>query len=115
MTDENIAQTVLSYIDENRDEIIQFLRKLVSFPSVTGDEAGIQKFIAQRLEEMDLEVDVWEPDHEELKKHPAYVPVEGDYKDRPNAVGLYKGKGAPQGKRRETRENSGRFRHTKNC
>lgn len=93
MTDEKIAQTVLSHIDENRDEIIQFLRKLVSFPSVTGDEAGIQKFIAKRLEEMDLHVDVWEPDHEELKNHPAYVPVEGDYKDRPNVVGLYKGLG----------------------
>ena len=91
MPDEEIAQTVLSHIDENREEIIQFLRKLVSFPSVTGDETGIQKFIAKRLEEMDLHVDVWEPDHEELKNHPAYVPVEGDYKDRPNVVGVYKG------------------------
>ncbi|MFC1580702.1 ArgE/DapE family deacylase [Thermodesulfobacteriota bacterium] len=93
MTDEKIARSVLTHIDKNRDEIIQFLKKLVSFPSVTGDEAEIQKFIAQRLEEMDLEVDMWEPDHEELKKHPAYVPVEGDYKDRPNVVGLYRGKG----------------------
>ena len=93
MIDKNVQHTVLSHIDNNRDEIILFLKKLVCFPSVTGDEAEIQKFIAQRLEEMDLEVDMWEPDHEELKKHPAYVPVEGDYKDRPNVVGLYKGKG----------------------
>ena len=93
MIDKNVQHTVLSHIDKNRDEIIRFLKKLVCFPSVTGDEAEIQKFIAQRLEEMDLEVDMWEPDHEELKKHPSYGPVEGDYKDRPNVVGLYKGKG----------------------
>ena len=93
MADEKMARSVLAHIDKNRDEIIQFLKKLVTFPSVTGDEAEIQQFIAQRLEEMDLEVDMWEPDHEELKKHPAYVPVEGDYKDRPNVVGLYRGKG----------------------
>ncbi len=93
MTDEKSVQTVLSHIDENRDEIIRFLRKLVSFPSVTGDEAEIQKFIAGKLTAMDLEVDVWEPDHEELKQHPAYVHVEGDYRGRPNVVGIYRGKG----------------------
>jgi acetylornithine deacetylase len=42
---------------------------------------------------MGLTVDMWEPDHEELKRHPAYVAVEQGYKGRPNVVGTYKGKG----------------------
>ena len=36
---------------------------------------------------------MWEPDHEELKRHPAYVAVERGYKNRPNVVGIYKGAG----------------------
>jgi acetylornithine deacetylase len=42
---------------------------------------------------MGLTIDMWEPDHEELKRHPAYVPTEAEYINRPNAVGVYKGTG----------------------
>ena len=84
---------VLKLIEKRRDAIIEFLRDLISFPSVTGDEFEIQKFIAHKLESMGLAVDMWEPDHEELKKHPAYVPVERGYTNRPNVVGIYKGTG----------------------
>ena len=84
---------VVQYIDDNRETIIAFLKKLISFPSVTGEELGIQKFIAGKIEEMGLEVDMWEPDHEELKRHPAYVPTDGEYANRPNVVGIYKGSG----------------------
>jgi len=86
-------QETLKLIDERQDAIIAFLRKLISFPSVTGDELEIQNFIAGKLRQMGLEVDMWEPDHEALKKHPAYVPVKGGYTNRPNVVGVYKGIG----------------------
>jgi len=88
-----IEEGVLNLIEKRRCDVIEFLEKLISFPSVTGDEAGIQKFIASRLESMGLTVDAWEPDHEELKKHPAYVPTNRDYTDCPNVVGVYKGTG----------------------
>ena len=88
-----IEEKVLKLIEERQDEIIEFLRKLISFPSVTGDESEIQKFIAHKLESMGLTVDMWEPEHEELKKHPAYVPPELEYTNRPNVVGIYKGTG----------------------
>ena len=84
---------VLALIDRKRDDIIRFLQALVTYPSVTGDEYDIQMFIAQTLKDMGLEVDMWEPDHEELKKHPAYVHVERGYENRPNVVGILKGKG----------------------
>ena len=87
-------EEVLKLIEKRRDEIIIFLRDLISFPSVTGDELEIQKFIARKLKSMGLAVDIWEPDHEELKKHPAYVPVERGYTNRPNVVGIYKGTGS---------------------
>ena len=87
------AKKVLQEIDRRKGEIVQFLKELVSYPSVTGDEKAIQGFIAERLKKMGLEVDMWEPDHEELKRHPAYVAVKGDYAGRPNVVGIYKGSG----------------------
>ena len=89
----DIEEEVLKLVEKRRNEVIEFLGKLVSFPTVTGDESEIQKFIARQLESMGLAVDIWEPDHEELKKHPAYVPVERGYANRPNVVGIYKGTG----------------------
>ncbi|MHA1833560.1 MAG: ArgE/DapE family deacylase [Candidatus Baldrarchaeia archaeon] len=89
----NKKEKVLKEIDENQKEIIKFLQELISFPSVSGNEAEIQNFIAQKLKNMGLKVDVWEPDINELKKHPGYVPIEGNYKNRPNVVGILKGKG----------------------
>jgi acetylornithine deacetylase len=86
-------EKVLSLIDERKETIIRFLKELVAFPSVTGKEWEIQNFIAERLRSMGLDVDMWEPDHEALKKHPAYVPVAEGYEKRPNVVGIYKGKG----------------------
>ncbi len=84
---------VLRLVDDRRDAVIEFLRKLVRFPSVTGDEFEIQNFIAKKLRDMGLEVDMWEPDHKALKKHPTYVPVERGYANRPNVVGIYRGTG----------------------
>jgi acetylornithine deacetylase len=87
-------EVVTSFINDNQNEIVNFLCKLISYPSVTGDERNIQGFISNWLRDrLAVNVDVWEPDLEELKKHPGYVAVNRDYKDRPNVVGLQKGKG----------------------
>ncbi len=86
-------QQVLEWIDRRRDYLVDFLRNLIGVPSITGEELEIQKLIARKLVKMGLEVDLWEPDHQELKKHPAYLPSERGYKDRPNVVGRYRGTG----------------------
>ena len=64
---ENIAQMV----ESRRDEIIGFLSKLVSIPSVTGDEATIQTFLGERLTGLGLDVRTWDLDEDELAEHPA--------------------------------------------
>ena len=93
MTKSDVEKRVLEYVEGRRNHINEFLRELVSIPSVTGDELEIQKLISRKLKTMGLEVDLWEPDIEELKKHPAYLPPEHEYKNRPNVVGIYKGAG----------------------
>jgi len=89
----DVKRKVLKRIEKDREEIVEFLQKLISIPSVTGDEKEIQEFITRKLNQMGLRVDVWEPDINELKRHPGYVPVINDYKNRPNVVGMQKGKG----------------------
>lgn len=91
----NPREAVCSYIEENREEVVGFLRKLISFPSVTGNEKDIQNFISNWLKDsLQIKADVWEPNIEELRKHPGFVPVDKDYKNRPNVVGVYKGEGS---------------------
>ena len=80
-------------IDERRDASIGFLQKMIAIPSVTGDEAKIQKFLADYLAGIGLDVDTWETNWEELKKHPAYRPVARGYEGRPNIVATLKGTG----------------------
>jgi acetylornithine deacetylase len=86
-------QDVLAVIDKNRDQAVAFLQKMVTIPSVTGDEAAIQAYLDKYLRGIGLEVDMWETDWDELKKHPGYRPVARGYEGRPNIVATWKGSG----------------------
>jgi acetylornithine deacetylase len=92
MTDANRAK-ILAEIDANKEGAIAFLQRMVSIPSVTGDEAAIQKFVSNHMKSIGLSVDMWETNWEELKKHPGYRPVGRGYEGRPNIVGTLKGAG----------------------
>ena len=95
MTDAN-RQKILAEIDANKEGAIAFLQKMVSIPSVTGDEAAIQRFVSDHMKSIGLSVDMWETNWEELKKHPGYRPVDRGYSGRPNIVGTLKGTGGGQ-------------------
>lgn len=86
-------QKILDTVDKNQDAAVEFLRKMISIPSVTGDEAAIQEFVGGYLDGIGLDVDSWETDWDELKKHPGYRPVARGYENRPNIVATLKGKG----------------------
>nr|MDO8044406.1 ArgE/DapE family deacylase [Candidatus Baldrarchaeota archaeon] len=91
----SLEEKIIKTIDERRDEIIQLLKDLIRIPSITGEEGKCQEFVAKKLEEIGIEVDKWQINWEELKKHPAYVPIETmgykGYEGRPNVVGILKG------------------------
>jgi acetylornithine deacetylase len=86
-------QKLLQMIEQNQDKAVELLRNMISIPSVTGDEAAIQKYLASYMENIGLDVDMWETDWDELKKHPGYRPVQRGYDDRPNLVATLKGVG----------------------
>ncbi len=89
----DLRRKVLSQIEADADKAIKFLQKMVTIPSVTGDEAAIQRFLADYISRMGLTVDQWETDWEQLKKHPGYRPVDRGYDGRPNIVAAWKGTG----------------------
>jgi acetylornithine deacetylase len=86
-------QAILDTIDANREKAVELLQQMVAIPSVTGDEAAIQAFVAEYMEGIGLEVDMWETDWEALKTHPGYRPVDRGYEGRPNIVATAKGSG----------------------
>ena len=88
-----IRRRVLQAIDAEGGSAVAFLQGMVSIPSVTGDEGRIQRFLADHLGKMGLDVDIWDTDWEQLKKHPGYRPVDRGYEGRPNIVATWKGAG----------------------
>src|SRR5699024_5166551 len=65
---------------------------LVKYPSVLGEEAEIQHFIADHFKASDLETDVWELD-ESIKDLPDAGDSGVPFAGRPNVAGVHKGAG----------------------
>lgn len=81
------------WLGDNREQALEFLRKLVQIPSTQGKEAKVQDIVAAKLQELGLEVDRWELDGEELKKHPYFFSSREEFSGSPNVVGVWKGTG----------------------
>lgn len=79
------------HIDGKREQAVEFLRTLVQFPSVTGNEGPIQSYLIDYLKGLQLDVDAWDMDAEAIQKHPAAAVVTEPYDGRPNIVAVRKG------------------------
>lgn len=94
---------VLQLIDENKEELIEYLRKLISFKTVTPASGGkaegddykkLQEFVYKTLEEMGFTLDMWEIDSSTLENFPGSgVEPERDLSNMPVVVGELKGQG----------------------
>ena len=82
-----------AYIDEHKHEATTFLQRLVQQPSLQGNEKGVQTIVIEKLNQLKLEVDCWDPDHAELVKHPYFIESRKSYEGSPNVVGVWKGQG----------------------
>lgn len=86
-------------LEINKERYLEFLKAVVSADSTNirhgfgGNEKNAQKVIVKKLEELGMEVDVFEPSDEELCKQFQEANPGHDYKDRPNVVGVLKGIG----------------------
>ncbi|SEN69270.1 peptidase [Lihuaxuella thermophila] len=81
------------WMEDHREEGIRLLQRMVQAPSTQGNEAAAQAIVAEKLSEMGLEVEIWEPDGQELQKHPYFYSPRTEFKGSPNVVGVWKGTG----------------------
>ncbi len=87
-----VEERVLAAI--NLDEMLAFLGQMVAFPSLGGNESPIQRFLAQYMQSLGMEVDVWDLDFEALRQHPAF----STEIDRPEGLGVVGTMGQGDGK-----------------
>lgn len=116
------VERIIDRVQEKREEIVKLISDLIKIPSMTGEEGKAQEFVAKQYKDMGLDVDIWEPDVEELldkypciAQYPSHwehdltlpyqdLPTYADlikskksdvlnYTNRPNVVGRWKGSG----------------------
>ncbi len=85
----DVAARVEGLWPEYRDA----LRDLVTIPSVVGQEAPAQHYVARLAEGAGLDVDVWDVDPASLAEDGRYAPVDGGEGVRPNVTARWAGSG----------------------
>jgi len=88
-----LENKVNDYIDQHADEAISLLQRMIQQPSVQGNEKGVQEIVIEKLKQLQLVVDVWDPPYEELTSHPYFIASRSSYAGSPNAVGVLRGQG----------------------
>lgn len=101
---ENNLQKVHAWIDNNRDEVVNLLSKLIKVPSVTPyfteekcymREGDAQRTLKAYIESMGMKTEFTYPDAKHLLKYEGKAGYYADhtFEDRPNLYGIYKGQG----------------------
>nr|WP_310225228.1 peptidase [Paenibacillus qinlingensis] len=85
--------SIHDWIRQHREAGTSFLQQLVKMPSTQGHEQEAQLFIAEKLRELALDVEVWEPDGDALQSHPYFCSPRSHFTGSPNVVGVLKGSG----------------------
>lgn len=84
---------IVAAVDARRQELIEFARALVRTPSITGSEQAVQLVVADHMRASGLDVDMWEPDPDEMAPYAQHVGEIESFKGRPNVVGIARGSG----------------------
>lgn len=91
MINEEHKEQIFRKIEENFAEETDLLTQLVKTKSIIGHEQEAQKLYAETCHNLPLSVEVFTPDKNTIKTHPAYTPIDLDYTDRANVIAEYKG------------------------
>lgn len=89
----HVQTLIQQWLRENEEMGIRFLQSLVQSRSIQGMEAPAQQIVAQKLYEIGLEVDVWEPSGEELLRHEYFYSPRTEFSGSPNVAGILRGTG----------------------
>lgn len=91
--DQTLAQSIGETIDRLESELVERLQELIRIPSVTGSEHDVQQAVARQMNDVSLDIDMWEPDPAELAPYAEHVGAFESLAGRPNVVGTRRGSG----------------------
>lgn len=98
LTKSKEVEKVHEIIEQLWNEQLLFLKSIGSYKSTLGNEAGVQKFIQEHLNDMNLETTSFDPDPDRLSSYKNFGLPEWSYKNRPVVVGEWKTNGPKIGK-----------------
>lgn len=90
MSDAGLERAILDAVDANFDAQLRFLERLTRLPSLRGQEASAQDFMATAFRERGLGVDRWQLKTEDIQHLPGFSPVAVSYDDAWNVVGTHR-------------------------
>ncbi len=88
----NIKKHIKKAVNENRDLIISFVKKIVRTPSLANDEGNVQCIIHEKLNNLNLNSKIIPVIFSELKDHPAFNDDGFSPESRINVTATWKGR-----------------------
>ena len=92
MAEHPATERLWGAIDERRDELVQTVADLVRFPSVLGQEAGVQGYVAEHLRASGFATESWDL-NDSVKQQPNAGESNVPFPGRPNVTGKRAGQG----------------------
>jgi acetylornithine deacetylase len=88
-----LRERIHEWITLHREAGTALLQQMVRMASTQGNEKEVQLLVADQLRGLRMDVDMWEPDGEELAGHPYFCSPRSRFAGSPNVVGVRKGTG----------------------
>ena len=95
---DSLVKAVAQAVEENRDRLLEMCCRLIDIESVTGNELKAQREVAQIMGEIGMDVDMWEPDDDEMRRCPWFSETGESFHDRPVVAGRIGGTDTARGK-----------------
>ena len=90
MNDASLPSRIIAAVDEGFDEQVRFLAELTRLPSLRGNEAPAQDFMARAMKGRGLSVDRWKVEVDDIRNMPGFSPVAVSYENAWNVVGAHR-------------------------
>jgi acetylornithine deacetylase len=88
--DPALESEIIAAVENLQSEMVDLATTLVRFPSLHGNEAGAQDFMAGLFRGMGLATERFEVRDADLKNHPGYSPAVGQCEHHDNVVAIHR-------------------------
>lgn len=88
--DQPLEAAIVEAVETLRGQTVEWLSQLIEKPSLLGEEASAQAFVAGLFNELGLQVHNLAIDEAALRQHPGYSPSLVSYQGRVNVIGRHR-------------------------